>query len=46
MSNSPERDVTPAFLSKAASWIATNGEVLVVLRYRQAAGIKDFAFCY
>ena len=41
----PTRDVTPAFVDQVSDWIASTGEVLVVLRYLRAGGAKDFALC-
>src|SRR5262245_53832814 len=41
----PARDVTPAFLERVAAWINETGEVLVILRYLRAAGLKHFALC-
>jgi hypothetical protein len=41
----PARDVTPAFLDRVAGWIQQSGEVLVVIRYLRAGGVKDFALC-
>ncbi len=41
----PNRDVTPAFLERVATWISEAGEVLVILRYLRAGGAKDFALC-
>lgn len=42
----PERDVTEVFKSKVADWIASEGEVFVILRYLASAGSKDYAFCH
>lgn len=41
----PDRDVSPAFLGRVASWLERSGEVLVILRYLRAAGRKDYALC-
>lgn len=41
----PARDVTPAFVDRVAGWIEQAGEVLVILRYLRAGGVKDFALC-
>lgn len=42
----PARDVTKAFLDRVATWIEYAGEVFVLLRYLEAAGAKDYAFCH
>lgn len=43
--HNPDRDVTPAFISGVEAWLASAGEVFVILRYLHAAGAKDYAFC-
>src|SRR5262249_25783868 len=37
------RDITPAFVDRVADWIATHGEVFVVVRW--VGGFRDFALC-
>jgi hypothetical protein len=39
----PARDLTPRFLDTVSRWIASSGEVLVVMRYLHAAGARDYA---
>jgi len=41
----PARDIIPAFLDRVREWLATSGEVLVVVRYLRAAGVKDLVLC-
>jgi hypothetical protein len=39
----PNRDITPRYLATVRQWIASTGEVLVIMRYLAAAGATDFA---
>jgi hypothetical protein len=41
----PARDAGPAFVDRVADWIATDGEVLVVIRWVAGGGHRDFALC-
>lgn len=39
----PTRNITPAFVDRVADWIASDSEVLVVVR---DSGNRDFALCH
>lgn len=41
----PARDTSPAFVEGVADWIATDGEVLVVIHWVAGGGHRDFALC-
>ena len=40
---SPERAVTPPYLSRVRRWLEVIGEVLVMMPYLVGGGTKDFA---
>lgn len=40
----PERDISEQYLEMVTSWIQESGEVLVIMRYLNAAGATDYAF--
>src|SRR5262245_37163060 len=42
----PARDVSAHFIATVHGWLASSGEVLVVLRYLRAAGRKGYALCH
>lgn len=44
MLHDPRRDVTSNYLSTVDQWVASSGEVLVILRYLGMAGAKDYVF--